>query len=578
MASAFQSCLALLQLQVYRETLELQPNVDEKGIDDEADFQQAEDLSKGAILKATLDEGSGEVPATNDLVFLHLRIGKGNSYLTSTRPEDGGQGHPQPFILGKSKNLLKGLELAVRGMRRGERAVLDIQPGYAYQHRTWVLDIPPGLRKGDTIHAEVELVEVVPGRTVRAVLAAEDTFKVTEQAGRDFETPRAPYKVKLHLRASTPSSDDRPLGASQTYFTMQSGTPLEATLDSGQLPPGLDAALHSMVRGERSIVTCPHEAASGGTLVPDPDASGSGRAEFAIELLDFTQVRDLTGSGELVKTIMQQGEGVFPVDCPVEDSLIQAHWRVRRQGAGEAWVFDTRSAGDAQRPIEFDTGMATVPDAVDMAVRLMLEGEVALVTSSWRYAYQGRADAPQGVTEGDTLEFEVELVHFERDQIREDTTTAGRLTVASKWKDQGNMLFRRELLKLAKAKYLKASKVVERIVDYADDQTYKQSQTLQVSCYLNLALCATKQREAAEAIHYCNKALEVDPACAKALFRRAAALALVGEYASAREDLQAAVGIDASLEPDAKRETARLASQEKAQAAKQRKGFGRFFK
>ncbi|KFM28310.1 Peptidyl-prolyl cis-trans isomerase PASTICCINO1 [Auxenochlorella protothecoides] len=528
MASAFQSCLALLQLQVYRETLELQPNVDEKGIDDEADFQQAEDLSKGAILKATLNEGSGEVPATNDLVFLHLRIGKGNSYLTSTRPEDGGQGHPQPFILGKSKNLLKGLELAVRG--------------YAYQHRTWVLDIPPGLRKGDTIHAEVELVEVVPGRTVRAVLAAEDTFKVTEQAGRDFETPRAPYKVKLHLRASTPSSDDRPLGASQTYFTMQS----------------LDAALHSMVRGERSIVTCPHEAASGGTLVPDPDASGSGRAEFAIELLDFTQVRDLTGSGELVKTIMQQGEGVFPVDCPVEDSLIQAHWRVRRQGTGEAWVFDTRSAGDAQRPIEFDTGMATVPDAVDMA----------------------------GVTEGDTLEFEVELVHFERDQIREDTTTAGRLTVASKWKDQGNMLFKRELLKLAKAKYLKASKVVERIVDYADDQTYEQSQTLQasrargdfVSCYLNLALCATKQREAAEAIHYCNKALEVDPACAKALFRRAAALALVGEYASAREDLQAAVNIDASLEPDAKRETARLASQEKAQAAKQRKGFGRFFK
>lgn len=80
-------------------------------------------------------------------------------------------------------------------------------------------------------------------------------------------------------------------------------------------------------------------------------------------------------------------------------------------------------------------------------------------------------------------------------------------------------------------------------MDYADDQTYEQSQTLQasrargdfvcwsvmapplclvpthpmpatfiypwqVSCYLNLALCATKQREAAEAIHYCNKALE----------------------------------------------------------------------
>lgn len=46
------------------------------------------------------------------------------------------------------------------------------------------------------------------------------------------------------------------------------------------------------------------------------------------------QVRDLTGSGELVKTITRKGEGVFPVDCPVEDSLIQAHWRYVCAGVG----------------------------------------------------------------------------------------------------------------------------------------------------------------------------------------------------------------------------------------------------
>ena len=33
--------------------------------------------------------------------------------------------------------------------------------------------------------------------------------------------------------------------------------------------------------------------------------------------------------------------------------------------------------------------------ALDMCVRLMLRGEVAALSSSWRYAYEGRQDAPQ---------------------------------------------------------------------------------------------------------------------------------------------------------------------------------------
>lgn len=33
--------------------------------------------------------------------------------------------------------------------------------------------------------------------------------------------------------------------------------------------------------------------------------------------------------------------------------------------------------------------------ALDMAVRLMLKGEVCSVRSSWQYSYQGRQDVPQ---------------------------------------------------------------------------------------------------------------------------------------------------------------------------------------
>lgn len=44
--------------------------------------------------------------------------------------------------------------------------------------------------------------------------------------------------------------------------------------------------------------------------------------------------------------------------------------------------------------MEFETGMGAVPEALDMAVRLMTPEEVALVTSSSQYAYKGRSDRP----------------------------------------------------------------------------------------------------------------------------------------------------------------------------------------
>ncbi len=52
---------------------------------------------------------------------------------------------------------------------------------------------------------------------------------------------------------------------------------------------------------------------------------------------------------------------------------------------GVVCYYDTRQAGP---PIEFDTGMGTVPDAVDTCSRLMLVNELATVTSNWKHAYE----------------------------------------------------------------------------------------------------------------------------------------------------------------------------------------------
>ena len=58
-------------------------------------------------------------------------------------------------------------------------------------------------------------------------------------------------------------------------------------------------------------------------------------------------------------------------------------------------LWDTHGPDGAARPHEFDTGMDAVPEAVDMAVRLMTPGELSLVRSSGRFAYDRRADRPE---------------------------------------------------------------------------------------------------------------------------------------------------------------------------------------
>lgn len=46
-------------------------------------------------------------------VFLHVTLIKDEHVIWSTRSDYGGQGHAEPYLLGKSKSLIKGIELAV---------------------------------------------------------------------------------------------------------------------------------------------------------------------------------------------------------------------------------------------------------------------------------------------------------------------------------------------------------------------------------------------------------------------------------------------------------------------------------
>lgn len=63
-------------------------------------------------------------------------------------------------------------------------------------------------------------------------------------------------------------------------------------------------------------------------------------------------------------------------------------------------LHSTRGTDGSAAPVEFNTGMDEVPEAVDMAVRLMTPQETSLVSAAARYAYDGRSDRPEVILSG----------------------------------------------------------------------------------------------------------------------------------------------------------------------------------
>lgn len=142
----------------------------------------------------------------------------------------------------------------------------------------------------------------------------------------------------------------------------------------------------------------------------------------------------MTGDGSVTKKRLREGHGEFPVDCPLHDTTVRLHYRVRSLAGGRPgpWLFDSlqsssgppadsewgaaasaacaavaaaaageggdvatagaAAAGDGvlSGVIEADTGCGELPEGLEMCVKLMVPGEVASATCQPKYAYQVR--------------------------------------------------------------------------------------------------------------------------------------------------------------------------------------------
>ncbi|KXZ48761.1 hypothetical protein GPECTOR_25g345 [Gonium pectorale] len=351
-----------------------------------------------------------------------------------------------------------------------------------------------------------------------------------------------------------------------------------------RVPRGWEIALKDMSKGQRNVLQLKPEFGFGHPeCLMRPPVKG----------LPTDKVRDMTGTGEVTKKRLREGTGEFPMDCPLHDTTVLLHYKVRPHGlqlstdtrtasttVEGGWLYDSRAA--QEEPLTVDTGCGELPDGLEMALKLMVPGEVAAVVAAPRYAYAGRDDAPPGCgllaerRDELTVEWEVELVDFEREGHWQNLSFEERYAVAERLKAKGNDLYRRQQYKFARARYDRLIRLLESTRDFETDEQVARIDGYKTAALGNLALACIGMGEHAAAVAACNKALESEPENAKLLFRKGRALSLKGDYEEAAEELRLALEYDPGSEKDINAELAANAERHKAALRKQRRDFGNF--
>jgi hypothetical protein len=593
-------------------------NYKELGIEDGTGEREEQELASGSVQKAVITAStSGETPGASSLVFFHVTFmrrqvaddggggrddegvqdgeereeGKDGEVLASTRTELGGPGVPCVYRLNDGRwRPLRGLEIALLAMPEGERSLVVMKPSMCFLHEdvqdSWmaralrsmiegreqgngrVIDIGLGGARfvHDTYQADVEMVGWI-NDVVDVDLDGEcAAFKRIISEGSGWETPRAPFSVSLRVTQQTVAQ-----------YGVQEVTSAERTVEceigDGTLSQELEAVVCTMRKGEEAIVLCP-DTSAGSLAAPRLQDS---YIEYRVCLLDMTQARDLMGDGKTMKRIARKGQGEFPIDCPMEDTRVVLKTKIRGRGT-EAWSRFMAAAVDEE--FEIDTGMGDAPLVVDAAVRLMLKGEVSILTTVMDDSIRrfcGDEDAGEALmlADGASVDIQVELVDFDTSPPIQMLEPDEKLVKARKFKDEGNMLYKKGLFPLAKAKYGKAINCLGKGFEFSDEDI-DEVIGIKSSSMLNLAACEQQLQAYSEAIQWCERVLEDDTENTKALFRRSKALSSLAKFEEALVDLDKMLEIDPSL-GEVERERVVIRRKMKQAEEKQRREFGNFF-
>ncbi|XP_028235616.1 peptidyl-prolyl cis-trans isomerase PASTICCINO1-like isoform X2 [Glycine soja] len=526
------------------------------------DEKRKKKIVPGSLMKALMRPGGGDAgPSDGDQIIYHCTIRTLDGVLVeSTRSDYGGKGIPIRHVLGKSKMLL-GLLEGIPSMLKGEVAMFKMKPQLHYGEDDCPVSAPDGFPKDDDLHFEIELIEFFKAKVVTDDLGV---VKKVVREGQGWESPREPYEVKAWISAKTVTG--------KLIMSHTEGEPYFFTFGKSEVPKGLEMAIGTMVREEKAVIYVTSQYLTESPLMPVIE--GYDEVHFEVELVHFIQVRDMLGDGRLIKCRIHDGKGDFPMDCPLHDSLLRVHYKGTVLNEEKRVFYDTRVDNDGQ-PLEFYSGEGLVPEGFEMSVRLMLPGEIALVTCPPDYAYD-KFPRPVNVPEGAHIQWEIELLGFETPKDWTGLDFKSIMNEAENIRNTGNRLFKEGKYELAKAKYEKVLREFNH-VNPQDDEEGKFFADTRNLLHLNVAACHLKLGECRKSIETCNKVLEANPAHVKGLYRRGMAYMAAGDFEEARADFKMMMKVDTSTESDATAALQKLKQKEQDVEKKARKQFKGLF-
>lgn len=227
--------------------------------------------TRGQLFKTVLTEGSGRRPPKGSKVHVHYvgTLASDGSKFDSSRDRD----QLFDFALGKG-SVIKGWDVGVATMKKGEKAILKCLPEYAYGAR----GSPPKIPANATLNFEVELffwenMEDISKNKDKSLM------KSTLVEGTNWERPD--YETELVCNVSVLNSEEEDAAVLHTQADWK------IVIGETELPTGLEDALQSMKKGETAVVKVANV-----THTTDFPALKAGSPAFLrIELKEFEKVQ-----------------------------------------------------------------------------------------------------------------------------------------------------------------------------------------------------------------------------------------------------------------------------------------------
>lgn len=333
------------------------------------------------------------------------------------------------------------------------------------------------------------------------------------------------------------------------------------TVGKNQVIKGWDMTLRTMRLNESCKVILKPEYAYGSTGAGESIPPNS-TLEFDIELKKFSNLKDITKDGGIMKKIiLSSDEWKTPkFESEVEFKIIG------RTMDGKTFMDETK---------KIVIGDEEVIKGIEKCLKTMKKGERSIFEVKPEYGY-GEEGYKDLVKPNETVSFEIELIDFKHEEPYDIDDIEEKIKKSEERKIKGNNLFKEGKYKRAVKTYKRAIKFVEYLHDATEDQK-KKADEMKVTCQLNQTQCYIKMKEFKKAKELVNKVLEKNGSNIKALYRRGVILSELGEWKESMRDFEKCLEIDCN-NVDVKREMEKLRRKIKAQDEKDRSIYSKMFK